>query len=214
MYRLGELTPSQRITYGSAMLALGTVAMVVGVVVVHWAQFPVEEFVDGQFVPYEVDFLNWMPRGIWWKALGYVIALGASQLMLVGATFLFVLGRKMTWAVASMAAFLAWIQLVIVFGIVPSEFLNFSQTDLDWSSQRFVPGLDPIPQFLVLGNEISISWAVVKDSISMGYNLAMLVLGGLFAYKVQDIYSGRPESAATPDEVTSPYGRTLVKGDR
>ncbi len=214
MYRLGELTPSQRITYGSAMLALGTVAMVVGVVVVHWAQFPVEEFVDGQFVPYEVDFLNWMPRGIWWKALGYVIALGASQLMLLGAVFLFVLGRKMTWAVASMAAFLAWIQLVIVFGIVPSEFLNFSQTDLDWSSQRFVPGLDPIPQFLVLGNEISISWAVVKDSISMGYNLAMLVLGGLFAYKVQDIYSGRPESAATPDEVTSPYGRTLVKGDR
>jgi hypothetical protein len=214
MYRLGELSPSQRINYGSAMLALGTVAMVLGVVVVHWAQFPVEELVDGQFVPFEVDYLNWMPRGIWWKALGYVIALGASQLMIAGAAFIFILGRKMSWAVASIAATLAWMELVIVFGIVPSEFLNFTQTDLDWSGQRLVPGLDPIPSFLVLGNDISISWAVIKDSISMGYNLAMLVLGGLFAYKVQDIYSGRPESAATPDEVTSPYGRTLVKGDR
>ncbi len=214
MYRLGELTPSQRTTYGSAMLALGFVAMVVAVIVVHWAHFPVEELVDGQFVPYEVDFLNWMPRGIWWKALGYVIAFGASQLMIVGAAFVFVLGRKMTWAVASFAAFLAWIEMVVIFGIVPSEWLNFSQTDLDWSSQRFVPGLDPVPSFLVLGNDISVSWAVIKDSISMGYNLAMLVLGGLFAYKIQDVYSGRPDTAATPDEVTSPYGRTLVKGDR
>lgn len=214
MYRLGELTPSQRTTSGSAMLALGFVAMVVAVVVVHWAQFPVEELVDGEFVPFEVDYLNWMPRGMWWKALGYLIAFGASQLMLVGAALLFVLGRKMSWAVAAIAATLAWMELVIIFGIVPSEFLNFSQTDLDWSSQRFVPGLDPVPSFLVLGNDISISWAVIKDSISMGYNLAMLVLGGLFAYKIQDVYSGRPESAATPDEITSPYGRTLVKGDR
>jgi hypothetical protein len=214
MYRLGELTPSQRTTYGSAMLVLGFVAMVVGVIVVHWAQFPAEEFVDGQFVPFEVDYLNWMPRGIWWKALGYAIGFGASQLMVVGALFLFVLGRKMSWAVASFAAFLTWIQLVIIFGIVPSEFLNFTQTDLDWSSQRFVPGLDPVPSFLVLGNDISISWAVIKDAISGTYNLVMLVLGGLFAYKVQDVYSGRPESAGTPDEVTSPYGRTLVKGDR
>ena len=120
----------------------------------------------------------------------------------------------MSWAVASFAAFLVWIEMVIIFGIVPSEWLNFSQTDLDWSSQRLVPGLDPLPPFLVLGNDVSVSWAVIKDSISMGYNLAMLVLGGLFAYKIQDIYSGRPDTAATPDEVTSPYGRTLVKGDR
>lgn len=214
MYRLGELSPSQRINYGSALLALGTVAMVLAVIVVHWAQFPVEELVGGEFVPFEVDYLNWMPRGIWWKALGYIIAFGASQLMIIGAAFIFVLGRKMSWSVASIAATLAWIELVIIFGIVPSEWLNFSQTDLDWSSQRLVPGLDPVPSFLVLGNDISISWAVIKDSISMGYNLAMLVLGGVFAYKIQDIYSGRPESAVSADEVTSPYGRTLVKGDR
>jgi hypothetical protein len=42
----------------------------------------------------------------------------------------------------------------------------------------------------------------------------VLVAAGLFAYMIQDVYSGRPESASTPEETTSPYGRTLVKGDR
>lgn len=214
MYRLGELNASQRLTYGTAMLGIGTLGMIVAVIVVHWASIPEVDVVDGEFVPVVVDYLNWMPRGMWWKALGYVIAFGASQLMVVGAALVFVLGRKMTWAVASMAAFIVWIEMVIIFGIVPSEWLNFSQTDLDWSSQRFVPGLDPIPPFLLLGNEISISWAVVKDTVSMTYNLAMLVLGGVFAYKIQDIYSGRPDTAPQKAAAASPYGRTLVKGDR
>ena len=214
MYRLGELNASQRLTYGSAMLGVGTLLMVIAVVVVHWASIPQAEFVDGEFVPVVVDYLNWMPRGIWWKVLGYIIAFGASQLMIVGATFVFVLGRKMTWAVASLAAFLAWIEMVLIFGIVPSEWLNFSQTDLDWSSQRFVPGLDPIPTFLVLGNDISISWAVIKDAISGTYNLIALAAAGVFAFKIQDIYSGRPASADQQATTTSPYGRTLVKGDR
>lgn len=213
MYRLGELSSSQRMTYGGAMLGLGTLALVLGVIVIHWGSFPQEQFIDGEFVPFEVDFLNFMPRGIWWKALGYVIVFGASQLLVLGAVFVFVLGRPMTWAVASIAATIVWVELVIIFGMVPSEWLNFSQTDLDWSSQRFVPGLDPIPPWLVLGNEISISWAVVKDAVSGGYNTVMLALGIVFAYKVQDVYSGKPDSASTA-EVTSPYGRTLVKGER
>ena len=214
MYRLGELTPSQRTTYGAGLLGLGFFAMALAVVIIHWAHFPVETMVDGEMVPFEVDFLNWLPRGIWWKALGYVIAFGASQMMLIGAGLLFVLGRKMTWAVAAVAAFLAWIEMVIIFGMVPSEWLNFSQTDLDWSSQRFVPGLDPIPSFLVLGNDISISWAVIKDAISGTYNLLVLVGAGLFAYMIQDVYSGRPDGDAAAEETTSPYGRTLVQGDR
>lgn len=214
MYRLGELNASQRLTYGSVMLGVGALLMVVAVVVVHWAKIPSAEFVDGEFVPVVVDYLNWMPRGIWWKALGYIIAFGASQLMIVGGAFVFVLGRKMTWAVASIAAFLAWIEMVLIFAIVPSEWLNFSQTDLDWSSQRLVPGLDPIPPFLVLGNEISISWAVVKDAISGTYNLVALAAAAVFAFKIQDVYSGRPASSEQQATATSPYGRTLVKGNR
>jgi hypothetical protein len=50
----------------------------------------------------------------------------------------------------------------------------------------------------VLGNQIDISWAVIKDSISMGYNLTILVGAAIFAYKIQDIGKGRPAQAENP----------------
>lgn len=200
MHRLAELTAEQRSRIGWALLVLGTGALAVGVVVVHWAQFP-----EGEVVAY----LNFMPRGWFPKAIGYLIALAGSQMMLAGAILAFVIGRPMTWMMATFVAFLAWIELVIVFGIVPSEWLNLAQTDLDWSPQRIA---FTIPPFLVLGNEISISLAAVKDIISGTYNLVMLGAAAVFAYKVQDF--GKPRAAAAVEAETrlSPYGRPLVKG--
>ena len=54
---------------------------------------------------------------------------------IVGALFVWVLNQKMTWARAPFASIVTWIKLVIFFGIVPSEWLNYAQTDLDWSGQ-------------------------------------------------------------------------------
>jgi hypothetical protein len=153
--------------------------------------------------------MNWFPRGPIWKGIGYLIILGAATMALVGATFLWVLNQKMTWARATVAAFIAWIALVFFFGMVPSEWLNYSQTDLNWSSQRDAL---TIPQLLVLGNEVVISWAVVKDSISMGYHLVMLGVAAVFALQIQKIKDGRPADAAS-EEKKSPYGRPLVRGN-
>jgi hypothetical protein len=130
-------------------------------------------------------------------------------MLIVGAVLAFILGRPMTWARATFGAFLVWIEFVIIFGIVPSEWLNLAQTDLDWSNQRVALTLPP---WLVLGNEVEISWAVVKDAISMGYNLTALVAAIIFAYKVQDIEGSRPAESDQPERV-SPYGRPLVRGD-
>lgn len=209
MYRLADLTEQQRTRYGWGMLILGAIGMVLAVVIVHWAQLPVTEVVDGIEQPYVVDFLNWMPRGWLPKGIGYLVSFGASQLLLAGAAIAFVLGRPMTWARATFAAFLAWIELVVIFGIVPSEWLNLSQTDLDWSNQRIALTLPP---WLVLGNQVDISWAAIKDSISMGYNLTMLAAAIVFAYKIQDIGGDRPVPADEPVQL-SPYGRPLVRGD-
>jgi hypothetical protein len=107
------------------------------------------------------------------------------------------------------AAFIAWIALVFFFGMVPSEWLNYSQTDLNWSSQRDALTIPPV---LVLGNEVVISWAVVKDSISMGYHLVMLGVAAVFALQVQKIKEGRPAGKA-PEDKKSPYGRPLVRGN-
>lgn len=196
MYRLGALTEQQRARYGWSMMATGAIALVVGVFVVHYSNAPVEAG------------FSWVPRGWLPKAIGYLIGFGASQLLIVGAIIAYVLGRKMTWALAAFTAFLVWMEFVLVFGIVPSEWLNLSQTDLDWSIQRIA---FTIPPWLVLGNSIDISWGAIKDSISMGYNLAVLGAAIVFAYKLQDKPGDRPAPAEEPK--MSPYGRPLVRSD-
>jgi len=209
MYRLGELSDARRRSIGGGLLILGILGLVLGVIWIHWSSIPQTELVDGVSTPVVVDYLNWWPRGTFWKGIGYLIVLGTTTMALVGATFLWVLNQRMTWARATIAALITWIALVFFFGMVPSEWLNYAQTDLDWSSQRVAVA---IPPPLVLGNTVELSWAMVKDSISMGYHIVMLVVSAVLALQIQKIKDGRPASAA-PLEKTSPYGRPLVKGN-
>lgn len=209
MYRLAELSDSRRKLIGSTLLVVGVVGLILAVIWIHWSSFPKTELVDGVEVPVVVDQLNWWPRGIYWKAAGYLIVLGSMTMSLVGATFLWVLNQKMTWARAAVAAFITFLGLVFFFGMVPSEWLNFAQTDLDWSSQRIALTVPPI---LVLQNDVSISFGAIKDAIQMGYSLGMLGFAGFLAIQIQKMKEGRPASAA-PAEKKSPYGRPLVKGD-
>jgi hypothetical protein len=190
-------------------MVVGTVLMALAVILVHYANFPATEMVDGVEVPVVLDSFNWIPRGWLPKSIGYLAAFAAYQLLIGGAAVAFVLGRPMTWARAGFAAFLAWMELVLIFGIVPSEWLNLSQTDLDWSNQRIA---FTIPAWLVLGNTVDISYAVIKDSISMAYNTVMLVAAAVFAYKLQDVGKARPAKVEKAPPV-SPYGRPLVRGD-
>ena len=208
MYRLGALTEQQKSRYGWTALVVGFVAIVLGVFIIHWAHFPQTRIVNGVEQPVVVDYFNWMPRGWFPKSIGYIVAFGGSQLMLGGAILAFVLGRPMTWSRAAFTAFLAWVELVLIFGIVPSEWLNLSQTDLNWTSQRIAFTLPP---WLVLGNDVDISWGVIKDAISMGYNITVLVGAAIFAYKIQNI-GQEPPARAEKAEKISPYGRPLVRG--
>lgn len=208
MYRLAELSDSKRKSLGSMLLLLGILGLSLGVVWIHWSQLSTTELIDGVEVPVVVDYLNWFPRGTWMKGLGYLIVLSSTTIALVGASFLWVLNQKMTWARATVASMLAWIALVFYFGMVPSEWLNFAQTDLEW-------GNDPalvIPAPLVLGNTVELSYSAIKDAISGGYHIAMLVVAPVLALQLQKMKDGRPASAQ-PVEQKSPYGRPLVKGD-
>jgi hypothetical protein len=209
MYRLGELSDQQRNRIGGLLLVLGTLGLAAGVVLVHYAALPEERLVDGVMQPVDAGFFQWIPRGHWWKFGGYVVAFGGSQLMLLGATLVWVLNQKMTWARAAFTAFLVWIELVLIFGVVPSEWLNFSQTDLDMAPQKVAL---TIPPWLLLGNEVQVSQAALKDAISGVYHIVMLGAAIVFAYKVQDVGKRRP-AAAAPEAKWSPYGRPLVKGD-
>jgi hypothetical protein len=208
MHRLAALSKSQRSRYGWSMMVGGAFLLILAVWWIHYSSLSVTTIVGGVEVPVVVDYFNWVPRGWYWKALGYLAAFAASQLLLAGAAIVWVLGEKMTWARAAFTAFLAWIELVLIFGIVPSEWLNLSQTDLNWSPQRVA---FTIPPWLVLGNQVSISLAALKDMISMGYHVVMLAAAAVFGVQVQNLNKPRP-AAEKPAEF-SPYGRPLVRGE-
>ena len=209
MYRLSEMSDARRKTIGASLLLIGFLGLILGVIWIHWSSLAKTEIVNGVEVPVVVDYLNWWPRGTLWKGVGYLIVLGSTTFCLVGALFLWVLNQKMTWARATTAALIAWLALVFYFGMVPSEWLSYAQTDLDWSTQRIAFVIPPV---LVLGNTVEISWGVIKDAISGGYHIAGLGAAAVFALQIQRMKEGRPASAA-PVEKKSPYGRPLVKGN-
>jgi len=207
MHRLTELSKSQRIRLGWAMLVAGSLLLIVAIIWVHYSSFPRTRFVGGVESPVVVDYFNWIPRGWLWKSLGFLAAFAASQLLLAGAALAWVLGERMTWSRATFVAWLVWIEFVLIFGMVPSEWLNLSQTDLDWSPQKiFVT----FPAWLMLGNEVSISYAAVKDIVSIGYHNVVLVGAIIFAYRIQGI--GKPRKIAEKLAPVSPYGRPLITG--
>ena len=207
---------ARRNSLGVVGLVVGSVFIAAGVIWTHYANFPSFEIVDGAEIPVDVDYFGWIPRGfilgdanggLPWFTLGHIVAFVGSQLALVGALFLWVIDRPMTWARAAFTAFIAWIELVIIFGIVPSEWLNLSQGPLGWTSQKIAL---TIPSYLVLGQDVSVSFAVVKDAISAGYNTVMFGVVVVFAYKIQDW--GKPKPPPPETIGVSPYGRPLVRG--
>lgn len=208
MHRLGELGERQRRRIGGLLLVLGTFGLAVGVIVVHYGALPEDRLIDGVVQHVDAGFFDWIPRGHWWKFAGYLVGFGASQLLLLGASLVWVLNQRMTWARAAFTAFLVWMELVLIFGVVPSEWLNFSQTDLDMAPQKVAL---TIPSWLLLGNEVALSQAALKDAISGVYHMVMLGAAIVFAYKIQDLGKPRP-AAAKPEAKRSPYGRPLVKG--
>ena len=136
MYRLAELSDSRRKTIGWGLLGLGFVGLVVAVIWIHYTSLPPEQ---------DAGIFDWIPSNHLLKGVGYLVVFGASQMLVVGALFVWVLNQRMTWARALFASFVTWIELVIIFGMVPSEWLNFAQTDLDWSSQRVAVTIPACP---------------------------------------------------------------------
>ncbi len=62
----------------------------------------------------------------------------------------------------------------------------------------------------MLGNEVELTSATVKDAVSGAYNTIMLGVVIVFAYKLQAM--AKKPVIAEPVVKTSPYGRPLVKG--
>lgn len=195
MHVLADMPDDRRRLLGSALLSLGVLGVGFGVFWAHFA-FLAE--------PSPIGWTNWIPRHWFSVAFGQLNAVAASQLVVLGALMMWVINKPMTWARAGFLTFITWFELVLFFGIVPSEWLTLAQGPLQWTRQNVfltIPGR---------GVDIEITGTVLKDAISGGYHTVMLGAAIVFAYKIQDF--GKQPAKASVD-VVSPYGRALTKVD-
>ena len=143
------------------------------------------------------------PRGWFWTTASQFIALNGVVLMMAGAALAFVWGRRLTWARATLGAFLFTALMVIIFGVIPNQMLTLAQGPLEFTSQKI---LITIPPALVLNNELTISYETFKDMIVGGYAFTNLVVIAIVMVVWQNYH--RTKDEPKPQRI-SEYGRPI-----
>ncbi len=183
-------------TAGIALILLGLIVAIAASILAHMAgSAEVDEF-GRQIFP-------GVPRGWQMVVVAQAIALGGVLISMAGATYGFIWNRPLTWARAMFGAQLFAGLMFILFAIIPNEFLTLTQATLEWTPQK---AFLVVPTFLALNNEISISYAALKDMISAGYATTLLILIPVLMYKWQE--RAKIEDVAKPEPI-SRYGRPL-----
>ena len=190
----------RRTQLGALGLAFGVVLLVVGSLWAHFTGLP-------NVNSFGVEIYPAIPRGWAWQLLGQVTALGGSQIAMAAVALGFLYDRPLTWARASVGAALITAEMMIIFGIIPNQWLTLTQATFEWSPQKIAVTL---PAWLTLNNEISISYAAIKDAVSGGYMVGALGAVAVAMYQWQG-WRQRAESAPPPQPVST-YGRPMVKG--
>lgn len=192
---------------------VGVTAMVIGLflalIAAMWAHFTGLAALDD--VGREI-YPN-IPRGWAWELSGQVLSLGGILIAMGGATLAFLYERKMTWARSAIGAALFTSLMIILFAIIPNEWLTYTQAEWEWTGQKI---WIRIPTGILGGNEINLSAAVFKDIISGTY--AVVVTGGvaigMIRWQKRDEIRAARDKAAAAEESVSTYGRPLQKVER
>ena len=192
------MTEQRRTLIGIGGLVVGTLTVAVGLTIAHFTNLPTEDALGNEILPS-------IPRGWVLYTGGQLIAVGGSQIMVGAIVFGWLWERPLTWVRASLAALVAWFQLVLYFGIIPSEMLNLTQGPLEWTSRTAFT----IPSWLVLNNEVAISWATIKDALVAGYYTNAFIVLVVGVYLAQEWIKKRADAA--PVVELSTYGRPLRK---
>lgn len=153
------------------------------------------------------------PRGWVWVLIGQLVSVGGIFLAIGGAALAFLYEKKMTWARASLGAFLFTSLMIILYGVIPNQWLTYTQAVWEWTDQKLWV---KIPSGLIGGNEVNISANAVKDIVSGTYALVLTaaVAAAMIAYQRRDeIRANREKKKAASGDVSA-YGRPLQKVER
>ena len=203
------MTDQQRRKWGIVGVVVGSVMLVVGVLAAHFVGLPELDSIGREIHPAIPRCLPFEGDACWvLETASQSVALLGSQIVMAAIVFGWIWNRELTWALASVGAFLFTLEMLILFGIVPNQWLNLTQGTFEWTQQKIA---FTIPEWLMLNNEVSISYGTIKDLVSGGY--AATVLGGvaIVTYQVQERAKKRGQPAPP---VFSDYGRPVVKGGR
>lgn len=187
---------------GIALMVVGSAVALAGGFAVHLIGLPREN-------AFGVELYPIVPRGWIPNLIAQIISLSGVLVALAGMALAFLYKREMTWARATIGAFLFTALMMILFGVIPNEYLTLTQSTLDWSGLK---SWIPIPPWLVLGNEVSISAAAVKDLIGQGYILTTTVAVVVVMWKWQEHQKKLAEEGPPPE--VSKYGRPVTKVER
>lgn len=204
----------KRLRIGVAGVVVGLGLIVTGVLWAHFTGLAETDHVGRELYPHVPRCLPFETAGKCWvlPTAGQLAALAGSQILLGAILYAWVLGRPLTWMRAALGAGMFTLEMILLFGVVPNQWLALTQGTFEWTDQKIAFTL---PTWLMLGNEVSISFAVIKDMVSGGYAAGLLGAVAVGAYQLQERSRKQAVAAAVPPppEVSS-FGRVLVKGER
>ncbi len=191
---------------GIAALVIGIVLAIAGAL---WAHFTGLSEIDdvGRKI------YTHIPRGWPWVVLGQLVSLTGVLVGMAGIALAFLYEKKMTWARAAIGAMLFTALMIILYGVIPNEWLTYTQAEWEWTDQKL---WIKIPTSLLGGNEVNISAAALKDIVSGTYVLVVTgALGAaMIAYQRRDELIAKFNERREAKRGTSVYGRPLQKVDR
>jgi uncharacterized membrane protein len=166
------------------------------------------------------EVYSWIPRGWQLELAGQLITLTGIFMIMAGTALAFLYGREMTWARASIGALLFTGLMIILFGVIPNQWLTLTQAVLEWTPRKIAirtvgspgGGIPLFPKWLLLNNDLSISYAALKDIISGTYSVVAIGGVAVAMVKWQDWQKKRAAGPAGP--TVSGYGRPLTKVER
>lgn len=122
--------------------------------------------------------------------------------------------KPTTWGAAMVGAVFSFFAMFWIYGVVPHQFLTYSDSELAWRSDAIVVG-PPLPDWWAEGQglvewalPLTISYQVVRDMMVVGiYAIALTLQIWLTA-----IWQNRGQEAEVTDVAdASTYGRPLVR---
>ncbi len=201
---------------GLIALGIGSVLAILGALWAHFSGLPELDDVGRELYPH-------IPRGYdaWLSPLiGQLVSLTGVFIAMVGLTLAFLYEKPMTWARSALGAFLFTGLTILLFGVIPNEWLTYTQAVWEWTDQKLWIGTNeaatiPIPAALLGGNDLNLSAAAIKDIVAGTY--VLVVTGGLGAAMIawqrrDEIMANREKKRAEKGNV-SVYGRPLQKAD-